>query len=137
MERILVNTMGTALIRDGAESRPGCRLLSIATWSLVSLPCFWIPFYFDHRYAESVDDSRLGLVVVFGAPFLAIATFMCVRACVGLWRTLQRFPRNRRYALGLIGAALAGLSVVPAGYMAFYFVIVLFWGLWTTFSATA
>jgi len=132
MEGSSMSDVATALTDSRVESQPSRWLLSIATWSLVSLPCFWMPFYFDRRYSDSVDDSRLGLVTALGLPFLGIATFMSIRALPGLFRTLRPYSRNQRYALGLTEVALAGLNLVPVGYVAFCLLIVLFWSLWRT-----
>ena len=80
-------------------------LARIALWSLVSLPCFWIPLWAEYHYA--VDDSRLGIVVVPGVLFLALAAAMIIPALSGMRQVLEPCSKGRRRALSLVAWAVS------------------------------
>ena len=80
-------------------------LARIAVWSLVSLPCFWIPLWAEYHYA--VDDSRLGFAVVLGIPFVALVAAMVIPALSGMGKVLEPRSRGRRRVLCLVAWAVS------------------------------
>lgn len=107
-----------------------CRLLArIALWSLVSLPCYWIPVFADYYYAG--PDSRLGAVTCFGLPFLGLAAVMSVLSLIEVHRVLRPRPKRYRCALSMIALALSAPTVVATGIVVFAFIIILAYGVYT------
>ncbi len=80
-------------------------LARIALWSLVSLPCFWIPLLGAYHYA--VDDPGLAIVVVFGVPLVALLAAMVIPALSGMGQVLEPYSKGRRRVLSLVAWAVS------------------------------
>jgi len=106
-----------------------CSLLArIALWSLVSLPCYWIPVLADYYYAG--PDSRLGTVVCFSLPFLGLAAVMSLLSLVEVHKVLRPRPKGYRCALSMIALALSAPTMVATGIVAFAFIVVTVYGVY-------
>ena len=99
------------------------RLLArIALWSLVSLPCYWIPLFAAYYYT---DHHSLGATACFSIPFLGLAAVMSVRSLVEVHRVLRPRPKGYRCALSVIALTLSAPTMVATGIMAFAFISIL------------
>ena len=90
-------------------------LARIAMWSLVSLPCFWIPVLAAHYYA--VGDAGLAIVAVLGIPLVALEAAMVVPALSGMGHVLEPCSKGRRRLLSLVAwaasaPALGAIAIV-------------------------
>jgi hypothetical protein len=94
----------------------GHLLIRMAMWSAVSLPCFWLPIYYDYRYP--ITDSRLGMLMGFFVPFLGLAVVLCIRAMIQLQQILHASSRRRRGLLTLLSLLLSAPALSPIALVA-------------------
>jgi hypothetical protein len=113
----------------------GGLLARIALWSLVSLPCFWVPLFADYWYA--VDDSRLGIGVCFGIPFLCLAASMVILALGGMDEALESCSKGRRRALSLVALATSAPVLVPIAVIGTIFMVTLVYDVYTALRGGA
>lgn len=100
-----------------------CRLLArTALWSLVSLPCYWIPLFAAYYYT---DHHSLGTMVCFSIPFLGLAAVMSVRSLVEVHKFLRPHPKGYRCALSAIALILSAPTMVATGIVVFAFITIL------------
>ncbi len=104
-------------MRDEARQGVGHLAARVAAWSLVSLPAFWIPLYWEYRYP--ITDSRMGMIAGFFVPFLALAAIMSLHTLIQLPRVLRSASWSRRCLLTLAVLTLSFPSLAPLMFMAF------------------
>ncbi len=122
--------MGRWAMTETIQSSYHGLLARIALWSLVSLPCVWVPLFAEVHYPT--DASRLGseadslpMVACFGVPFLGFAAIISVRSLVEVHRILRSYPRGHRYALNAIALTLSVPTIAAAGLVVLCFVLTL------------
>jgi hypothetical protein len=105
-----------------------CRLLArIALWSLVSLPCYWIPLFAGYYYT---DHHSLGAIMCFSIPFLGLAAVMSIWSLVEVHKVLRPCPKGYRCALSAIALTLSAPTMVATGIVAFAFIVVTVYGVY-------
>jgi hypothetical protein len=98
-------------MRDEATDRVRHLVARIGMWSLVSLPAFWVPMYYDYRYP--ISDSRLGMLI----PFLAIAGIVSIHALIQLQRVLRSRSWSRRCLLTAPALLLSAPTLAPIAFI--------------------
>ncbi len=97
-------------------------LTRIAVWSLVSLPCYWIPVFAVCYYTY---DHVFGTTMCLTLPFLALATVMSLRSLVGVYRITRPYPKGHRRALNVIALTLSAPTIVATGLVVLSFIVAL------------
>ena len=100
----------------------GRLLARITLWSLVALPCYWIPLFAAYYYTE---HHSLGTGMCISIPFLGLATVMSIQALLEVHRVLRPRPKGYRCALSVIALTLSAPTMVATGIMAFAFISIL------------
>jgi hypothetical protein len=105
-----------------------CGLLArIALWSLVSLPCYWIPLFAGYCYTE---HHSLGAVMCLSIPFLGLAAVMSIRSLVEEHKVLRPRSKGCRWTLSVIAVMLSAPTMVATGIVAFAFIIISVYGVY-------
>ena len=110
----------------------GGLLTRIALWSLVSLPCFWVPVFAEFHYA--VDDSRLGIVPVLGLPFLALTAAMIIPALARVDQVLAPCSKGRRRVLSFVALAVSTPALGAIALVSTMIVGVCVYGMYVTLT---
>ncbi len=97
------------------HNRVASLLVRLLIWSLVSVPCFWLPQLADRLYYYPSGDRLLFLPCCAGAPFLLYGIGISVQSLVRLFKVLKSHPLWQRCLVGLVGLLLSApiILVVP------------------------
>jgi len=110
-------------------------LARIALWSLVSLPCFWIPLWAAYHYA--VGDPGLAVVVVLGVPFVALVAAMVVPALSGMGHVLEPCSKGRRRLLSRVALAVSAPALGAIAIVVTLIIVICVYGMYVALGGGA
>jgi len=113
----------------------GGLLARIALWSLVSLPCYWIPVLALWYYR--VDYPQLMGFVCLAVPLLGLAAVMVIRALGGMHEALEPYPKGRRRTLSLVALAASAPALGAIAVIGTMVIVTLVYGVYTALRGGA